>query len=524
MTSKIVDERGCVVQTVRIQSTVEQRQAYANKIEPRINAVVGWLHKRELIMQGHLTDEDIPSWVSREQAATLKSRFQLFAAHEKRVKTFTRNDDDVSDSDVGSDTEVFGSNETISVKYNPLQPISVFKHAINQLYNVGKGGLDKSTQIRAKLLPTAPMPFEPKFIYIIQSCNLVNLWRVEQSIRIAKPYILSFREKNEGKNPTIQQLRTQLKKLPFMDFVHEFVYHCLGQLQQTVHESLVALLSPTRGAEVRRVTSARSARSENVVLESEHDCFIRETLEDRVRRGIWPLGRGVNNKVEVFVQDEAMNRVRQHDSCKYPRLAVGNGLKSSGQPRRLACVMCGDKPIVRNIQTQCKVCRLPLCTKRIKTDGVPSDNGEEADGSDANGRTCFELFHEAQDLQAAHLAQVQLLKSSRRVSRDSGRYEHSRSAAKRRSNPEADPEESFPEEEDDQQSTNATGGGAQGNVDDENGQAADGNGGTADGDEGNHMRSGLVAIAEETGLETETDGQPVGWFQGGLALFGGGSS
>ena len=186
--------------------------------------------------------------------------------------------------------------------------------------------------------------------------------------------------------------------------------------------------------------------------------------------------------------------------------------------------MCGDKPIVRNIQTQCKVCRLPLCTKRIKTDGVPSDNGEEADGSDANGRTCFELFHEAQDLQAAHLAQVQLLKSSRRVSRDSGRYEHSRSAAKRRSNPEADPEESFPEEEDDQQSTNATGGGAQGNVDDENGQAADGNGGTADGDEGNHMRSGLVAIAEETGLETETDGQPVGWFQGGLALFGGGSS
>ena len=89
----------------------------------------GWIHKRQIIERGYLLDEDFPSWVTQAQRATMSSHYQLWAAHEKKVKVIDKLLEE-------------------TIEYSPLCPVHVFKHAFQFLYNKGKGGLDKSTEIR----------------------------------------------------------------------------------------------------------------------------------------------------------------------------------------------------------------------------------------------------------------------------------------------------------------------------------------------------------------------------------------
>ena len=209
VTSKIVNEKGCIVQTVRIKFSEGDRDEYRDLIKPRIKNVVGWLHKTRLVEKGYLVDSDFPSWVSEEQRGTIKSRYQLWSAHERIVKEDEQDFDESStSSDSDTDEDLFGDKK---VKYNPFPPIYVIKHGFLMRYNKGKGGLDKNTEVREFLRPSTAMPFEPKYIYVMVACILISLWRVEQSITIAKPFILKYRADNDDDNPSINQLRKALE-------------------------------------------------------------------------------------------------------------------------------------------------------------------------------------------------------------------------------------------------------------------------------------------------------------------------
>ena len=144
--------------------------------------------------------------------------------------------DDISMSD-SVDSHLFGKRGNI--KYNPLRPVYVFKHGYFQRDNKGKWGLNESTELREFLKPKTPMSFEPKYLYVILACILVNLWRVEQAITIAKPFILQYRSNNDGQNPSIFQLRRALNELPFQDFVRQFTFHCLQELQQLARQTII---------------------------------------------------------------------------------------------------------------------------------------------------------------------------------------------------------------------------------------------------------------------------------------------
>ena len=135
------------------------------------------------------------------------------------------------------DSHLFGKRG--NVKYYPLRTVYVFKHGYFQRYNKGKWGLDKSTELREFLRPKTLMPFEPKYLYVILACILVNLWRVEQAITIVKPFILQYRSNNDGQNPSIFQLRRALNELPFQDFVRQFTFHCLQELQQLARQTII---------------------------------------------------------------------------------------------------------------------------------------------------------------------------------------------------------------------------------------------------------------------------------------------
>ena len=77
------------------------------------------------------------------------------------------------------------------------------------------------------LKPKDAMSFEAKHIYVLLLCILITLWRVEQSIKIAKPFILKYQHEHDDNNSSIKQLREKIKELPFHDLVFDFCYDAL---------------------------------------------------------------------------------------------------------------------------------------------------------------------------------------------------------------------------------------------------------------------------------------------------------
>ena len=105
------------------------------------------------------------------------------------------------------------------------------------------------------------MSFEAKHIYVLLLCILITLWRVEQSIKIAKPFILKYQHEHDDNNPSIKQLWEKLKELPFHDFVFDFCYDALYELQIVAGQELSSTLSPNRAAAVLLLQVAQQPSS-----------------------------------------------------------------------------------------------------------------------------------------------------------------------------------------------------------------------------------------------------------------------
>ena len=56
-----------------------------------------------------------------------------------------------------------------------------------------------------------------KYIFRMLAGVLVNLWRVEQSVQVIAPFILSHRANNDGADPSVLQIRAKQKELSWND-------------------------------------------------------------------------------------------------------------------------------------------------------------------------------------------------------------------------------------------------------------------------------------------------------------------
>ena len=169
-----------------------------------------------------------------------------------------------------------------------------------------------------------------------------------------------------------------------------------------VSQTLISFFfSPQRQRRMRRLTE-RAVTNDTSAQDDEQDEFVSATLESLTNRGKWPVKY---QKVKKFHNSEDLNRVRQHTSRRYshtPILIERTGKNTEG---RLPCVMCGDNKTRRNTNMSCGVCSVPLCVNPF-CEGAPS---------------CYQLWHQSNDLLVDHESQKQRLASFREQSRETGR-------------------------------------------------------------------------------------------------------
>ena len=114
--------------------------------------------------------------------------------------------------------------------------------------------MDKSTEFALSLLPSN-VCMEIKYVFCGLAGPLVNLWRVEQSIDHVVPFIISHRIENDGADPSMEQIKNRLDKLPWEKFIYRFSFDCIKELQCMGKNSfMTSVLSPTTASTVRIVT------------------------------------------------------------------------------------------------------------------------------------------------------------------------------------------------------------------------------------------------------------------------------
>ena len=59
--SKLVEREGSIVQTVVVEYTSDDIGNYEDKLLPRAEAIIGWLHKHQVIERGYLVSSDFPA-------------------------------------------------------------------------------------------------------------------------------------------------------------------------------------------------------------------------------------------------------------------------------------------------------------------------------------------------------------------------------------------------------------------------------------------------------------------------------
>ena len=223
------------------------------------------------------------------------------------------------------------------------------------------------TFIREMLKPNDAIAFEPKYIYVLLSCVLITLWRVEQSITIAKPFIDKYRRENDGNDPSIDQLRTKLKDLPFHDFVYDFCYESLHELQNVAGQALSSMFSPNRAAAVMRLAARQpsSGQGDQRSQPTQADLQMERKLEDRIRSGkAWP----VKNLRRKAFSESPLSDLRLYRSCHFAHESCLLPLDDDSKQRRLSCALCSSNDCQQKTAYECKTCKIPLCIHPIESD------------------------------------------------------------------------------------------------------------------------------------------------------------
>ena len=111
------------------------------------------------------------------------------------------------------------------------------------------------------------------------------------------------------------------------------------------------------------------------------------------QEGKWPLK---SHRVMTFTKTPDLERLRKHQSLRYQHSISTLPPNRNGKRPKVMCSLCSNSTTFRQTSKECSSCRVPLGTQSI-------------DGQ----KSCFTLWHEADDLKCEHERVHELLKASK---------------------------------------------------------------------------------------------------------------
>ena len=360
VTAKIEEDRGSIVQIVNVLFPASVRAEYIEKILGVVEPLIGWYLDRDLILQGYIEDKDFPEWTDLSIREIMKSRARLLYAHYNFII------DEEGD-------------------YHPTLPLLLYKHHVQVMYNQGKPGLDKNTELAMRVKDVQGCSFETKYVLSLLDRILVNAWRAEVAITTMKPWLTKLQ--NDGITPSILQIRRKFRNENTIDdYVDTFAIGYLQVLQRGAASLLPINMLPL----------PLQSQSPDKPMQSRKDNEVLQILETLKKKGKWPCQR---DRLKQFLDEKDLNALRLYESRGVNHLPIK--LQLGNKESRKKCVLCCHKNVGRNATHYCSICLVPLCTTIFRgLDGVGTE------------RYCFQRFHTCTDLKRqCNLSHEWLIKS-----------------------------------------------------------------------------------------------------------------
>jgi hypothetical protein len=350
-----------LLQMAMIKFTADDRKEHLEKVNGVGELLFGWLYEDELLNSGIVRDFQCPSWMNTDQRFIVSSQYPLWAALYCKIK----NCDDDTDN------------------YSPTYPVGTFKHFHQYNYNHGKWGVDKSTEMACHVtVDGVKVCFEATYILRMIVAIIIALWRERQSNTIVRPFVSEYRENNEGKDPSLQQIRRQLWKMPLDEFVFDGAIEILKFLQSKTYRDMALTLFQL--SVIVPVDGDEHQSNLNIV-----DAELGLHIQKLVQKNNWPL---TTRRLDQFHRSEELGKLRKHVSVMYPHNLVPapwitkqKGGQDVMVQQRMKCALCVKGTTGRQTSKMCGTCEVPLCTTVLK-------------GEDKNALTHFAMWHSCDNL------------------------------------------------------------------------------------------------------------------------------
>jgi hypothetical protein len=355
-----------LVQSVIIEFEDENLQVHASNLLRISKPLLDWYFDDDLIQRGFLEDKDIPIWTTPKQKKILKSRCKLFYGHYRLLKSREQ------DGWMG-----------------PTEPVKLYKYADQYLYNKGKPGVDKNTELTERLRHSTKLSFETKYILRIFDAILINSWRVIQAIEMLNDF-------NQDDDQRASHLRRRLRDLTIDDFTLDFSINYLRELRvRTSSVDNADLPIVIRGNAVDDLQQIYSRTDQDV---------LRRFSEYKARTRVWPKKR---EPVGYFAKPGILKDIRLYKSRGVEHKLERAPVTARNPRGRHQCRLCfvgktAGGRFERNSIYLCSICEVPLCT-------TPFDR------TLFGSKSCFQRWHEAKDLvREQHKCQDRLIQLRRR--------------------------------------------------------------------------------------------------------------
>lgn len=334
---------GTITQLVFITFTTSIKRTHASKVKKIAEPLLGWMYNENLIRRGYCMDTDFPDWFPMDSQRVIRSRCPLwFAAYRK-----------IAD-----------------IHHGPMLPLNLFKQSVQFVYNKGKGGLDKATELEERIRPRLNVSFESKYIVRLINAIVVNLWRVHQAFEI-RPIITES-------ELSVKRIRCRLYEMPIQDFAYE-----LGT------SLLIVLFMET-------ATTKSIPTNDGLIPSDQHNQEMLGIISNMKSRNNLPLKR---NTVRQF-DYEPLKKLRLYQSSIINHALVSNKDGSNNTPKciRRRCALCSSTTNKRDTSYQCTICCVPLCMTVINS---------------GDSKSCFEKWHTLQELRREQLRRRSILAQKR---------------------------------------------------------------------------------------------------------------
>eukprot|EP00984_Skeletonema_dohrnii_P027846 scaffold17539_cov76-Skeletonema_dohrnii-CCMP3373.AAC.1 len=371
--------QGSIVQIVFVRMSDEVKEEYEDTMLLVANQLTDWLLKPAAIARGYLEDEDFPRWVKEDAKEIIKSHFKLWSAFYRRV----------------NETGPLNENETGTLNENktgPLSPVGMVNHGSNFQYNKTKWGVDKGTEKFLKISGDDKLSFEAKYVLRLFYGVVGNAWHVELGRTLVMPFVKKYKDKNDGKLPSIESIRKKCESLTLHDYVFEASIKWLQQLERDRHGDIRAFFGIAPGvATPPRIRASRTA-SRTASLNAMDD-NVRSMLMER-RQKDWPVTR---DRVKRFHKEQILRKIRLHVSVGFQHQIMKTSLSRT-------CSLCySSHDAQKKVTTKCSICEVTLCT-------IPRP---------PSNTSCWEAWHSTVNLAAEGKTRADALAAQRQEERES---------------------------------------------------------------------------------------------------------